>query len=60
MVISETHKYVFIQFPQGASTSIARELIEHYDGHHILRKHSNYHHFARWAGDSASEYFAFT
>jgi len=61
MIVSERHpKYVFLQFPQAASTAIARELVEHYEGRRILRKHSNYRHFERWAGSSAGEFFTFS
>lgn len=60
MIVSTEHKYVFIQFPQTASTAIGEELVRHYDGEEILRKHSNYHHFQEWAGERAGDYFVFS
>lgn len=60
MIVSNEHKYVFIQFPQAASTAIGEELVRHYDGEEVLRKHSNYHHFREWAGERAGDYFVFS
>ncbi len=40
MIISDLHKYVFVQIPHTASTTIAKVLVENYDGRHVLRKHS--------------------
>ncbi|MEZ5014535.1 MAG: hypothetical protein R2794_09610 [Chitinophagales bacterium] len=42
MIISHTYKYVFVELPQTASSAIARELRENYDGHEILFKHALY------------------
>lgn len=42
MIISHKYKYVFIELPQTASSAIARELKENYDGHEILFKHALY------------------
>ena len=49
MIISHLHRYVFIEVPQTASTALATELIENYDGHRILLKHSDYAQFFRSA-----------
>jgi hypothetical protein len=42
MVISDLHRYVFIEVPQTASTALAAELIENYAGRRIFRKHTDY------------------
>jgi hypothetical protein len=42
MVISDTHRFVFINLPQTASTAISRELIEQYEGREFLFKHALY------------------
>jgi len=42
MIISHKYKYVFVELPQTASSAIARELKENYDGHEILFKHALY------------------
>jgi len=41
MIVSHRHKYIFVGFPQAASTTITLELIEHYDGQPLLTKHAN-------------------
>lgn len=40
MIISDVHKYVFVQVPHTASTALENLLIEKFDGRRILRKHS--------------------
>ena len=59
MVISHKHKYLFIQIPQTASSAIAKELCEIYNGSHILRKHSHYFEFEQQASPDEKKYFAF-
>ncbi|MEO8733378.1 MAG: sulfotransferase family 2 domain-containing protein [Flavobacteriales bacterium] len=42
MVISDTHRFVFINLPQTASTAIQKELIDQYDAREFLFKHALY------------------
>lgn len=60
MVISEKYKYVFIELPFTASTSVSAELCENYSGIKILHKHSRYHEFHRIAKKEAKKYFVFS
>jgi len=60
MVISHKHKYVFVQFPRTACTAIASELVENYEGVHVLRKHSKYHELLRVSERDVGEYFVFS
>ena len=59
MIISHRHRYVFIELPLTASTAIANELVENYDGQQILDKHSMYHDFLREMGEEGRSYFVF-
>lgn len=56
MVISDRHRYVFVQIPQTASTAVGSELCEFYGGREILEKHSSYHDFLRFATDEEKRY----
>lgn len=62
MIISHKYKYIFVQLPRSASTSIGRELCEQYDGHKIkiLPKHSLYSRFLRIANAEEKNYFVFS
>ena len=60
MIISSKHEYVFIQLPHTASSSIAKELIQNYDGQKILDKHSAYHEFQKVASAEEKKYFVFS
>ena len=60
MVISHKYKYVFIQLDRTASTTIAKELVEYYDGKHILWKHARYCDFLKIANEEEEKYFAFS
>ncbi|MBA3562430.1 MAG: hypothetical protein H0W33_00175 [Gammaproteobacteria bacterium] len=59
MVISDKHKYVFVELPRTGSSAISRELREHYDGRNILHKHATYDEFLSSATDRESSYFVF-
>lgn len=59
MIISHTHKYLFVELPRTASTAISHELREIYDGQPILRKHATYYDFLKIASPAEKEYFVF-
>jgi len=59
MIISHQHKYLFLELPLTASTAIAKELIEHYDGKSIYYKHANYRKFLKKANAEQKKYFTF-
>lgn len=56
MVISKKNRYVFIQNQRTASSSTGMELCKHYDGKHILKKHSRYRDFLEIATSEQKEY----
>lgn len=56
MIISDVNQYVFVEVPQTASTALAAELIEHYGGRRILRKHTDYFEFYRSATNRERRY----
>lgn len=56
MIISDANRYVFIEVPQTASTAVAQELIRHYRGRRILRRHSDYAEFRRSASRDQKQY----
>ena len=60
MVISQKHKYLFIELPNTASTAIRRELCEHYYGVPILRKHAYYSEFLKMASVEEKTFFVFS
>ena len=41
MIISDKNRYVFVEIPHTGSHSIAAELVAHYGGVRIMRKHAN-------------------
>jgi hypothetical protein len=60
MIISHTHRYLFVELPRTASTAISHELRELYDGQRILRKHATYRDFLKTATPAEREYFVFS
>ena len=64
MVISDKHRYVFIELPNTATVAIHKELCEHYDGIPILApgvgRHIHYHQFLATARPDQKGYFAFS
>jgi len=60
MVISHTHKYLFIELPHTASTAVRNELCDLYDGQIILKKHSFFHTLPKSARDRVKTYFKFS
>ncbi len=60
MIISDKHRYLFVELPRTATTAIAKELRENYEGHSILYKHATYEDFLRIATDEQKKYFTFS
>lgn len=60
LVISHTHRYLFVELPYSASTAIASELCENYAGVRILYKHAKYVEFERNASAQEKAYFVFS
>lgn len=60
MIISHKYRYVFIQNPRTASSSIGKELCQLYDGERVLSKHASYSDFLNTASKEERHYFAFT
>lgn len=59
MIISHRHRYLFVEVPHTGSHSIAEQLIRHYDGEPILRKHANVTQFLGQAAAEEKKYFKF-
>jgi hypothetical protein len=59
MVISDEHRYVFIEIPLTASWSTRRALCDFYGGRPILHKHAWYDEFRRIATPQQRDYFVF-
>ncbi len=59
MIISDQHRYLFIEVPRTGSTAIGKELCKRYDGKPILHKHSHYSEFLRMAKNNEKNYFVF-
>ena len=60
MIVSDRHRYVFIELPRTGSSAISRELRQSYDGRPFLRKHSTYREFLAAARPEQRGYFAFS
>ncbi|UCF18803.1 MAG: hypothetical protein JSU87_12805 [Gemmatimonadota bacterium] len=60
MIISDKHKYVFVELPQTATTAISQELRDHYGGRVVLHKHSNYRQYLKYASPEQKKYFVFS
>lgn len=60
MIISHTHRYLFVELPRTGSTAISRELVQNYDGIRILWKHATYHDFLKIARPEEKDYFVFS
>lgn len=59
MIISNEHKFVFIEIPHTGSHSISHELTELYGGKAIIRKHGNVSQFLKNATRDEKSYFKF-
>ena len=60
MIISHTHRYLFVELPRTGSTAIRRELRDLYDGRPILHKHATYEEFLKVASPDEKQYFVFS
>lgn len=60
MIISDKHKYLFIELPRTGTSSISRELIENYNGRPILHKHATYKEFLKKADLEQRRYRTFS
>ncbi len=60
VVISHKYRYVYIQLPQTACTTVQNELLENYDGEKILFKHALYADFLKQASEEEKKYFVFS
>jgi hypothetical protein len=60
MVISHIHRYLFVELPYSASTTISEELCEMYGGTRILYKHAKYIEFLRIASREEKQFFVFS
>ena len=60
MIISHINRYVFVELPRTGTTTIDKELKEHYAGVPILTKHSKYHQFLKIASEEEKQYFVFS
>jgi hypothetical protein len=58
VIISDEHRYVFIELPRTGSTAAAAELCQNYGGQEKLGKHSTYRDFLRIATPEQKAYFA--
>ncbi len=59
MVVSHHYKYVFMQTMKTASTAIAKELCDNYEGEMILHKHASYAEYLAQANMREKQYFSF-
>jgi hypothetical protein len=60
VIISDVHRYVFIEQPHTACTAIQAELREHYGGRTMLDKHATYAEYLHVATPAQKRYFAFS
>ncbi|CAN5534346.1 hypothetical protein BH23CHL6_BH23CHL6_06950 [soil metagenome] len=60
MIVSDEHRYVFVELPRTGSTAVSTELRESYGGREILGKHSTYRDFLRIATPEQKGYFVFS
>jgi hypothetical protein len=60
MIISDRHKYLFLEMPYSASTATSKELIEHYNGRLVFNeRHAPYAQFLQIATPEQRKYFVF-
>lgn len=59
MIVSDRHRYVYVELPRTGSSAVSRELREHYGGQRVLRKHATYRDYLRRAAVEQRTYFSF-
>jgi hypothetical protein len=59
VILSQRHRYLFIEVPETASWAIRQELCELYDGESVLHKHSAYPEYARATRATGTKPFVF-
>ena len=59
MIVSDEHRYVFVELPKTGSTAISNELCEYYAGRRVGPRHMPYHRFLRFASADQRSYFTF-
>jgi len=60
MIVSDLHRYVFVELPRTGSSAVAVELRLRYAGRQILQKHSSLRDFRAVATPEQRTYFVFT
>ncbi len=60
MIISDSHRYLFVELPRTGSTAVHNELCAMYGGTPILTKHATYGDFLKIATDAQKQYFVFS
>lgn len=60
MILSDAHRYLFVELPHTGSTAIAQELCERYAGRPVLHKHARLHQFLSRASAEQRRYFVFS
>lgn len=60
VIISDRHRYLFVELPRTGSTAVHRELKARYDGTPILTKHATYRDFLKIATEDQKRYFVFS
>jgi hypothetical protein len=57
VIVSDEHRYVFVELPRTGTTAVATELKENYGGRDVLGKHSTYRDFLKIATPEQRTYF---
>jgi len=60
LVVSDKHRYVFVELPRTGSSAIRRTLTQRYDGRPVLYKHATYEEFLKTASEEQKKYFVFS
>ncbi|TGD71881.1 hypothetical protein E4634_17375 [Mangrovimicrobium sediminis] len=60
MIVSDRHRYVFIELPLSGTTAISSELCELYGGKKLLGKHATYRDFLKHATPEQKNYYVFS
>jgi hypothetical protein len=59
VIVSDSHRYVYVEVPRTGSSAVSMELREHYGGRRVLRKHASYRDYLRLASGDQRTYFSF-